>query len=106
MPILTISSWVIRAIVSMDSQLNGFGPRLISRPMKKLRVTLMRGLSARSWYTVPMPAWLASRGELNSTSLPSIMILPEVGLCTPERILIKVDLPAPLSPSSAWTSPR
>ena len=30
-------------------KINGLGPRLISRPMKKLRVTLISGLSARSW---------------------------------------------------------
>src|SRR6516162_2585344 len=31
--------------------------------------------------------------------------MPCVGLCTPDRILIKVDFPAPLSPSRQWTSP-
>ena len=31
---------------------------------------------------------------------------PRVGRCTPARILAKVDLPAPFSPSSAWISPR
>src|SRR5215831_9611609 len=31
--------------------------------------------------------------------------MPCVGLCTPDRILIRVDFPAPLSPSRQWTSP-
>ena len=51
-----------------------------------------------------MPLWLASRGLLNSTTLPCISTVPEVGLCTPERTLISVDLPAPLSPSKHKTS--
>src|SRR5258708_15504768 len=36
---------------------------------------------------------------------PSISIVPESGGCTPKRIFIKVDLPAPFSPIRAWTSP-
>src|SRR5699024_11698283 len=40
------------------------------------------------------------------TSEPSTRILPESGWCTPAIILISVDLPAPFSPSSAWTCPR
>ncbi len=34
------------------------------------------------------------------------MILPLVGVCTPVRILMSVDLPAPLSPNNAITSAR
>src|SRR5262245_53260519 len=34
------------------------------------------------------------------------MISPSSGWCTPEIALIRVDLPAPLSPASASTSPR
>src|SRR5690625_7298862 len=30
---------------------------------------------------------------------------PEVGRCTPVRVLMRVDLPAPFSPIRAWTSP-
>ena len=52
-----------------------------------------------------MPMSLASRGLPNTTSLPSIRTSPEVGLCTPESVLISVDLPAPLSPSRQSTSP-
>src|SRR4030042_423582 len=41
-----------------------------------------------------------------STSLPSRNTWPLDGEIAPEKILIRVDLPAPLSPSSATTSPR
>ena len=32
-------------------------------------------------------------------------MLPPSAACAPERIFIKVDLPAPFSPTSAWISP-
>src|ERR1700722_8494440 len=38
-------------------------------------------------------------------SLPQYLMVPVSGLCTPEMVLIKVDLPAPLSPAKARTSP-
>ena len=41
-----------------------------------------------------------------STGSPSIRISPWSGRCTPERILISVDLPAPLSPTRPSASPR
>src|ERR1041384_5311718 len=53
-----------------------------------------------------MPRSSASRGESNTTGAPSTRYVPRVGWCTPARILISVDLPAPLSPSRQWTSPR
>ena len=67
---------------------------------------LISGKVPPNWCTVAMPWSLASRGLLNSTGLPSISTVPDVGLWTPERILISVDLPAPLSPSRHSTSPR
>ena len=66
---------------------------------------LISGKVPPNWWTVAMPWSLASRGPAKSTALPSISIVPEVGLWTPERILISVDLPAPLSPSRQSTSP-
>ena len=63
------------------------------------------GAIARSWYTVAMPAAFASRGERKWTSRPSIRKLPSSWRCTPARILMNVDLPAPLSPSTHVTSP-
>jgi len=41
-----------------------------------------------------------------SDGLARMRISPAVGLMTPARILIKVDLPAPLSPIRPTTSPR
>src|SRR6478609_171076 len=54
---------------------------------------------------VSMPSFMADLGEAISTGLPSILISPRSGRCTPERILISVDLPAPLSPTRPHTSP-
>src|SRR6185312_12236063 len=45
------------------------------------------------------------RGEPNFTSWPSTFNVPEVCGCSPEMILMRVDLPAPLSPSTQATSP-
>src|SRR5579872_519590 len=52
-----------------------------------------------------MPASRAFDGELNATFLPAISIEPSSYACTPLRILMSVDFPAPFSPSSACTSP-
>ena len=52
-----------------------------------------------------MPALRASRGVVKCTGLPYIVYSPELGWCTPERILMNVDLPAPLSPSTHVTLP-
>ena len=52
-----------------------------------------------------MPAALASAGDFARNSLPSNSMRPDVGSRPPEMILTSVDLPAPLSPSSATTSP-
>ena len=52
-----------------------------------------------------MPASMASRGLSNVTGRPPMRIRPLVGLWTPDMVLMKVDLPAPLSPSRQWHSP-
>ena len=44
-------------------------------------------------------------GRSSVTGLPWKSIVPEVGWCTPASTLTSVDLPAPLSPTSATTSP-
>ncbi len=41
-----------------------------------------------------------------TTGWPSSTTVPEVGCSMPERILMRVDLPAPFSPMMACTSPR
>src|ERR671915_776395 len=45
------------------------------------------------------------RGEVKCTSAPSTFTVPSVCGCSPEMILMRVDLPAPLSPSTQVTSP-
>src|SRR5918993_1836691 len=52
-----------------------------------------------------MPASSASRGEPKATGAPSTRNAPLVGRCTPDSVLIRVDLPAPLSPRRHRTSP-
>src|ERR1700729_992609 len=52
-----------------------------------------------------MPSDLAWSTERSVTSSPLRTIPPESGRWKPQRILISVDLPAPLSPSRPSTSP-
>src|SRR5574337_1943831 len=52
-----------------------------------------------------MPRSSASRGPEKLTGLPSNLNSPRVGLCTPDSVLMRVDFPAPLSPSRQWTCP-
>src|SRR5690606_35480721 len=54
---------------------------------------------------VSMPYFLASRGLEICASSPLTKIWPASRLYAPDRILMRVDLPAPLWPSSATTSP-
>lgn len=58
-----------------------------------------------AWCTVAMPAALAALGEAKVAALPFSVIVPASGVCEPERIFTSVDLPAPLAPISATTSP-
>src|SRR4051812_29239140 len=53
-----------------------------------------------------MPSERAWSTDFSSTSSPRRTIRPSSGFWKPEMILISVDLPAPLSPSSPSTSPR
>src|SRR5689334_5556891 len=48
---------------------------------------------------------MASRGERKMTGLPWTRISPSSGRYSPASTFISVLLPAPFSPSSAWTSP-
>ncbi|OPZ66871.1 MAG: hypothetical protein BWY81_01618 [Firmicutes bacterium ADurb.Bin467] len=58
-----------------------------------------------SWNTVEMPSSIASWGEDGLISLPLYTMVPASLWLTPVRHLMRVDFPAPFSPSSAWTSP-
>src|SRR2546422_14521 len=105
MPILPISSRITFFANPMSSLRAGPMPRVGSEPRKKLRQMDIRGTVARSWNTTEMPAARASRGPPKCTLCPSTRSSPSSCGCTPERILISVDLPAPLSPSTQVSSP-
>ena len=74
--------------------------------MQILSATLRCGISDNSWKMQAMPAAFASLGLANSTSWPSSSIRPASRWTTPAMILMRVDLPAPFSPSNAWMRPR
>ena len=77
-----------------------------SRPRNRLRAMRESGASEVSWWMVSMPSSMASRAERIDDLLGRAhrSSPPSIG-CTPEIALISVDLPAPLSPSNATTSP-
>jgi len=54
----------------------------------------------------PDPERLRSCREAIATGTPCSLIVPPSGDTVPERMPSSVDLPAPFSPTSAWTSPR
>ena len=74
--------------------------------MKILSRTLRLGARLNSWWMMEMPASRASAAEEKDTGRPSSSMDPDVGVTTPERIFISVDLPAPFSPNSVVTLPR
>jgi hypothetical protein len=51
------------------------------------------------------PASVARVGVANRTSRSSSSIRPSFGPITPAMIFIRVDFPAPFSPSTAWIEP-
>ncbi len=53
--------------------------------------------------TIPLTARRSVRVLV--TSLPSYQIEPSVGWCKPAIVRSRVDLPAPLAPMIAYTSP-
>src|SRR5579883_2684473 len=52
-----------------------------------------------------MPCAIASCGRASETVSPFHRMVPPLGACTPVSSLIRVDLPAPFSPTIAWISP-
>src|SRR4051812_42741232 len=52
-----------------------------------------------------MPSERATGGVIRGTVRPETTSAPVSGCSAPVMILIRVDLPAPFSPTSAWTSP-
>ena len=57
------------------------------------------------WCTVWMPNWRAASGDWRAARVPFTVTWPPWSVWTPDRILMSVDLPAPLAPSSATTLP-
>ncbi len=73
--------------------------------MKMLSRTLRFGARLSSWWMIEMPRSRASDEDAKTTGSPSSSTVPEVGLMTPDRTFISVDLPAPFSPNSVVTLP-
>ena len=76
-----------------------------STPSMMLSSTEKHSTSLKCWWTMPMPRSFASLGLLILTSLPFFLMTPCSGWYRPNRTLMRVDLPAPFSPSRACTSP-
>src|SRR3954451_16817619 len=76
-----------------------------SRPRNMFCTTSRLSASARSWYTTSIPSLAASFGPWMCTGWPSKRTSPPSIGWMPATHLISVDLPAPLSPTRAMTSP-
>ncbi len=76
-----------------------------SRPRKRFSATERCGASCDSWCTMAIPTEAASMGRRKFTARPSNSISPASRSIMPATIFIRVDLPAPFSPSSRCTSP-
>ena len=74
-------------------------------PMNTFSATVRSGKSRGSWWTTAMPSARAWAGPWIWVGSPSSRIVPLSGWWTPARILTSVLLPAPFSPTRAWTSP-
>ncbi len=81
------------------------GPVVNSAPRNRFSSTVMSGTRLNSWKTALMPCWRASCTDRKSAASPRSSRWPSSGLRAPATMLIKVDLPAPFSPKSTWTSP-
>ncbi len=76
-----------------------------SRPTMMLSATVMLGSRLSSWKIMAMPPSMRSSTEARDRSRPASMTVPASGRWTPMSTFMSVDLPAPFSPSRAWTSP-
>ncbi len=63
------------------------------------------GINIKCWWTIPIPKLIATLGLDILTSFPLIKIWPSSAWYNPYKMLIKVVLPAPFSPTRAWISP-
>ncbi|OPZ39275.1 MAG: hypothetical protein BWY99_01435 [Synergistetes bacterium ADurb.BinA166] len=116
-PIASIDVLASFLIAGMSSHLSGSPKRRPSRlslviSLLSLMFSVMEkpGRSMNSWWTIPMPSLMASSGDLMSTFSPSrntSPLKPPVAWMTgiPNRMFIRVDFPAPFSPTRERTSP-
>ena len=82
---------VTQTVMSITPHEKGHAHQLVNRQIlihgPDARRRCIAGIAKRRWLTFDM-------------------IVPLVGSCTPDRILIRVDFPAPLSPKSAALRPH
>ena len=76
-----------------------------SSPRITFSVTVNGSTSTKCWWTMPIPCWIATRGEEILTSSPFTTIRPSSAGYIPYSTRMSVDFPAPFSPIRAWTSP-
>ena len=67
--------------------------------------TVNAGTDVKCWWTIPIPSRRASRGDSRGRAMSSTSTTPASGWRRPAAICMRVVLPAPFSPRSAWTSP-
>src|SRR5579862_238116 len=104
--VVTASDFIVSAVFcSMIGSLSRWKRSWASRPRYMFWTTSRLSQRARSWYTTSIPSRAASFGPWIWTCSPSKKISPLSAVCVPATVLIRVDLPAPLSPTSAMTSP-
>ena len=70
-------------------------------PSATFSATVNDGTRRNSWWTMPTPASNASAGVRKWRGVPSIRTSPSSGRYTPDSTFMRVDLPAPFSPSTA-----
>jgi hypothetical protein len=73
------------------------------RPANTFSATVRSGKTVGSWYMATKPSRCAASGSPIRRGSPSTTMSPASGWTTPVRILTRVDLPAPFSPTSACT---
>ena len=76
-----------------------------SRFRKMFWATDSVGIRLRSWKIISIPSLREFSGEFDDMCSPKTSMDPSVGVTIPCRILSRVDLPAPFSPTSAWMVP-
>ena len=107
--ILMLSRWMIcsvsRRMARRRKKVSGPHPTLSSRPMNRFSAASRLSASARSWYTVSIPAARASSGDRNRRASSCSTTLPASGCSAPDMTLSRVLFPAPLSPTMAVSVP-